>query len=83
MTETDVDPLDAVRASIPASGGPERMLPADAYLSPAVLAWEQRALFAGGWTCLGRVSDLFPAGSAAGASPAIRSGRRRARPAGA
>ncbi len=38
------------------------MLPAEAYTSDAVLAWEQRHLFAGSWTCLGRVDDLFPAG---------------------
>ena len=37
------------------------MLPGEAYTSPEVLAWEQRHLFAGGWTCLGRLSDLFPA----------------------
>ena len=36
------------------------MLPAEAYTSPEVLAWEQRHLFAGSWTCLGRVDDLFP-----------------------
>jgi Rieske 2Fe-2S family protein len=36
------------------------MLPAAAYTSAEVLAWEQRALFAGSWTCLGRVADLLP-----------------------
>ena len=39
---------------------PVRMMPAEKYTSPDVLAWEQRHLFAGGWTCLGRVDDLFP-----------------------
>lgn len=34
------------------------MLPAAAYTSPDVLAWEQRHLFAGSWTCLGRTADL-------------------------
>ena len=62
MTETYVDPLDAVREAIPANGEPDRMLPAEAYTSPEVLGWEQRHLFAGGWTCLGRVSDLLPDG---------------------
>lgn len=37
-----------------------QMLPAEAYTSEEVLAWERRHLFAGGWTCLGRVGDLFP-----------------------
>jgi len=40
-----------------------QMLPADAYTSEDVLAWERRHLFAGSWTCLGRVDDLFPAES--------------------
>ncbi len=39
---------------------PQRMLPAEAYTSAEVLSWEQRHLFAGSWTCLGRVDDLFP-----------------------
>jgi Rieske 2Fe-2S family protein len=38
-----------------------RMLPAEAYTSEAVLAWERRHLFAGGWTCLGRLEELLPA----------------------
>jgi Rieske 2Fe-2S family protein len=36
------------------------MLPAAAYTSEEVLAWERRHLFAGTWTCLGRVDDVFP-----------------------
>ena len=36
------------------------MMPAEAYTSEDVLAWERRHLFAGTWTCLGRVEDLFP-----------------------
>jgi Rieske 2Fe-2S family protein len=39
---------------------PARMLPAAAYTSPDVLAWERRHLFAGSWTFLGRAHDLFP-----------------------
>lgn len=41
------------------TGAPVRMLPGPAYTSPEVLAWERRHLFAGSWTCLGRVVDLF------------------------
>jgi len=40
-----------------------QMLPAEAYTSEHVLAWERRHLFAGSWTTLGRHEDLFPAGS--------------------
>jgi len=40
-----------------------QMLPAEAYTSDEVLEWERRHLYAGGWTCLGRVDDLFPAES--------------------
>ena len=39
------------------------MLPAEAYTSEEVLEWERRHLYAGAWTCLGRVTDLFPAES--------------------
>ncbi len=38
--------------------GRSRMLPATAYTSPDVLAWERRNLFAGTWACVGRESDL-------------------------
>ena len=38
--------------------GESTMLPPAAYTSPEVFAWEQRQLFAGSWTCVGRVSDL-------------------------
>jgi Rieske 2Fe-2S family protein len=36
------------------------MLPTAAYLSPEVYAWERRHLFAGSWTCLGRVPEPAP-----------------------
>ena len=36
-----------------------QMLPAEAYTSQDVLDWERRHLYAGSWTCLGRVEDLF------------------------
>jgi len=39
-----------------------QMLPATAYTSDDVLAWERRHLYAGGWTCLGRAGDLLPEG---------------------
>ena len=42
----------------PRGRGPA-MLPATAYTSPDVLAWERRHLFAGGWTCLGRLDELL------------------------
>lgn len=38
--------------------GESTMLPADAYTSADVLAWEQRHFFAGTWTCIGREQDL-------------------------
>jgi Rieske 2Fe-2S family protein len=37
--------------------GQSRMLPAAAYTSARVLAWQRRHLFAGGWTCVGRQPD--------------------------
>ena len=39
------------------------MLPAAAYTSPEVLAWERRHLYAGSWTCLGRADDLLGGGT--------------------
>jgi glycine betaine catabolism A len=63
MSETTSVPVESVRRAAPVSGEPGRMLPAAAYTSPAVLAWEQRRLFAGSWTCLGRVADLFATSS--------------------
>jgi Rieske 2Fe-2S family protein len=66
MTDTHLDPaaldpLEAVRHGAPVDGGPVRMLPAEAYTSPEVLAWERRHLFAGSWTCLGRADEVLPA----------------------
>jgi Rieske 2Fe-2S family protein len=51
---TDPDGLDRALQTF----GYSRMLPAAAYTSPEVLAWERRYLFAGTWTCVGRESDL-------------------------
>jgi Rieske 2Fe-2S family protein len=39
------------------------MLPASAYVSESVFAWEQRHIFAGSWTCLGRTSSLSERGN--------------------
>jgi len=41
------------------AGAVPTMLPAISYTSADVLAWELRHLFAGGWTCLGRVDELL------------------------
>ncbi len=54
----DRDALAAVLRPL----GEARMPPAVAYTDPAVLAWERRYLFAGAWTCLGRVEELFDGG---------------------
>ena len=48
---------DEVRAR---DGAVPAMLPAAAYTSEEVLAWERRHFFAGGWTCLGRFEELLP-----------------------
>ncbi|MGN9779307.1 aromatic ring-hydroxylating oxygenase subunit alpha [Micromonospora sp. H33] len=47
---------DLLAASLPF--GSSRTLPARAYTSPEVLAWERRHLFGGGWVCVGRRSEL-------------------------
>ncbi|MDQ1620137.1 MAG: glycine betaine catabolism [Actinomycetota bacterium] len=43
--------------------GESTMLPAAAYTSPDVFAWEQRHFFAGTWVCLGRAAELFGSGT--------------------
>lgn len=62
MTEMDRPDLEGLRAQVPTEGEPRRMLPAAAYTSDEVLAWERRHLFAGSWTCLGRLDELLPDG---------------------
>ncbi|MDQ1601703.1 MAG: glycine betaine catabolism [Actinomycetota bacterium] len=42
--------------------GESTMLPAEAYTSPDVLAWERRQFFSASWVCLGRVEAVFPEG---------------------
>ena len=51
-----VDPADLDAALRPF--GVSRTLPAAAYAGRAVFEWEQRHLFAGVWTCLGRVDEV-------------------------
>jgi Rieske 2Fe-2S family protein len=54
MTTAPIDP-DAVRACLSGTG---TMLPSPAYTDPAVLDWERRVMFAGGWVCVGRAADV-------------------------
>lgn len=53
-------------------GSVPAMLPAAAYTSDEVLAWERRHLFAGGWTCLGRLDELLPAALEEDGKPATQ-----------
>jgi Rieske 2Fe-2S family protein len=56
-------PLDAdALAAAYAPFGSSRMLPGAAYTSTDVFAWELRHLFAGAWTCVGRLDELRTAG---------------------
>lgn len=43
--------------------GESRMPPRAAYVDPAVLAWERRELFEGGWTCVGRAEAVREPGT--------------------
>jgi Rieske 2Fe-2S family protein len=54
-------PLDPVELEpvLRSDYGAVRTLPARAYTSDEVLAWERRHLFEGGWVCIGR-ADLVP-----------------------
>lgn len=52
---------DVDRALLPL--GEARMLPAAAYTSPDVLAWERVHLFDGGWVAVGRLPELAEPGS--------------------
>jgi Rieske 2Fe-2S family protein len=51
---------DALEAAL-RPHGESVMLPAAAYTSAEVFAWERRHLFAGTWCCLGRAGELPPA----------------------
>ncbi len=57
----ELDGLDATLQPF----GQSRMLPAAAYTSHAVFAWELRHLFAGAYTCVGRETDLRQPAAAA------------------
>lgn len=55
--------MDRIRSQVRPDQAPERMLPAAAYTSAEALAWERRNLFAGTWTCLGRVDEVLAGGN--------------------
>jgi len=57
LAAADIGTLDPALLEAAALGA-TRMLPASAYTSDDVLAWERRHLFAGAWTCVGREDDL-------------------------
>jgi glycine betaine catabolism A len=57
-----VSDLDDLLAALDNDEPVTRMLPAVAYTSDDVLAWERRHLFAGTWACLGRLDELLPDG---------------------
>jgi Rieske 2Fe-2S family protein len=42
--------------------GQSRTLPAEAYRSPEIFAWEVENIFGAGWVCLGRTQDLLQPG---------------------
>src|SRR5438309_3542400 len=60
MSIIDTTPIDpASLTPVLAPIGQSRTLPAEAYTSPDVLAWELRHFFEGSWVCIGR-SALLP-----------------------
>ncbi len=61
MTAAPVSAESLAQALLPFGEG--TMLPASAYTSEAVLAWERRNLFAASWTCVGRVEAVFADGA--------------------
>ena len=61
-------PADALAAAL-APFGQSRMLPREAYVDPAVFAWEQRNILSG-WRCVGYAADL----AGIGAQRAVGSG---------
>jgi Rieske 2Fe-2S family protein len=63
-----VSDLATLRAELADRSRPA-MLPALAYTSAEVLAWEQRFVFAGTWACLGRLEELLPHGTTQRAVP--------------
>jgi len=61
MTAAPVSPELLGPALLPFGEG--TMMPATAYTSEEVLAWERRHIFAGSWTCVGRVEAVFDGGA--------------------
>ena len=56
-------PIDpAAIAAILAPFGSSRTMPAEAYRSPELFAWEQAEIFGRTWTCVGRLDDLAQPG---------------------
>jgi Rieske 2Fe-2S family protein len=72
-----LDPVAVERALAPF--GSSRTLPAEAYASPAVFAWEREQFLAGSWYCTGRAGDARPGEPSAvevgGARVVLRRGR--------
>jgi Rieske 2Fe-2S family protein len=69
MTGAPIDTGDLLAALRP--HGESVTLPAVAYTSADVHQWERRHVFAGGWTCLGRVDELTGSGDATGAGAEV------------
>ena len=60
-TRSPIDPA-LLRPVLAPTLGASRTLPAQAYLSEAVLAWEAEHFFRAGWVCVGRADDLAQPG---------------------
>ncbi|HSL27491.1 MAG TPA: aromatic ring-hydroxylating dioxygenase subunit alpha [Acidimicrobiia bacterium] len=58
LAPIDVTAVDRLLAPF----GQSRTLPAEAYRSPEVFAWEQDFIFSAGWMCLGRTDELLQPG---------------------
>ncbi|MEO5723592.1 MAG: aromatic ring-hydroxylating dioxygenase subunit alpha [Ilumatobacteraceae bacterium] len=57
----DLAPLDPAQLNATRQPfGHARMLPRAAYVDPAMLDWERRRLFDGGWVCAGRLDSILP-----------------------
>ena len=76
MTAAPLDPSALAAALRP--HGSSVMLPAAAYTSADVYAWERRHVFAGTWTCLGRVAEILGAGTQKGAGTRTGDGTQKA-----
>jgi glycine betaine catabolism A len=59
--QAPIDP-ELLRPVLAPALGESRTLPAQAYLSQEVFAWEQEHFFEDGWVCLGRADSLAHAG---------------------